>query len=127
LPKTSQQAVQKIENGTGASLVIETWVPAPGPNASSWNLNSYGPRVDQQVLGCKQVAKHKHGHVVSLSLDGAQGVYGAEGVAIGNNVCGVWHRDDSDRIIDLSLKKSPHRDALKDFKKIAKIIVAQFW
>lgn len=127
-PKTLQQAVQKIDNGTGASVVIEAWVPDPGPNESSWEQDSYGPRVDQQVLGCKSIEQHKHGHPVHhLPLFGAQGVYGATGMAFGSNVCAVWHRDDTFRFIELTLKESPHRNAVKDFKRIAKPIVSQFW
>jgi hypothetical protein len=123
-PKSQQQAVEK---GTGALVVFETWVPAPGPNESSWDMDGYGPQVDQQVLGCKSVAQHPHGHTVPLPLDGAQGSYGAAGVAIGLNVCGVWHRDDADRIITMTLKESQHRHAVKDLTTIANIVVPNFW
>jgi hypothetical protein len=124
VPKSQQQAVK---NGTGALLVIETWFPAMGPNESSWDLDGYGPQVDQQVLGCKSVAEHPHGHNVPLPRDGAQGSYGAAGVAIGLNVCGVWHRDDTDRLITLTLKESQHRNAVKDLTAIAKIVLPKFW
>jgi hypothetical protein len=127
IPKTRQQAVKKIKNGTGASVVIETWVPSPGPNVASWDLMGYGPRVDDEVRGCKELEKHHHGRGVSLPLDGAQGSFGAEGVAFGLNICGVWHRDDSDRIISINIKETQHRNAVKDLKKIAKIMVSQFW
>jgi hypothetical protein len=124
VPKSQQQAVEK---GTGALVVIETWVPASGPNESSWDMDGYGPQVDQQVLGCKSVAQHPHGHTVPLPLDGAQGRYGAAGVAIGLNVCGVWHRADTNRIITVTLKESQHRHAVKDLTTIANIVVPDFW
>jgi hypothetical protein len=126
-PKTQKHAIHKIENGTAASVVIETWVPAPGPNVSSWDTSSYGIQLEGQVRGCKVLEKHLSGHTVSLPLDGAQGSFGAEGVAFGENVCGVWHRDDSNRIISVIMKESQHRNAVKDLKKIINIVVSQFW
>lgn len=126
-PKTQKQAVAKIENGTAASVVIETWVPAPGPNVSSWDTSGYATDLEGEVRGCKVLEKHVHGHSVSLPLDGAQGSFGAEGVAFGENICGVWHRGDSNRIFSVIMKESQHRSALKDLKKITKIFLSQFW
>ena len=66
---------------------------------------------------------------IQLPLDGADNRVGFEVVRIGvsANVCGVWHRDDSARIIFLSLQEGPHKPAVKDLKNIAKIVVPHFW
>jgi hypothetical protein len=127
LPTTQRQTIRKIENGTAAGVVIETWVPAPGPNVSSWEMNDYASKLDGEVRGCKVFAKHPHGHVVSLPPDGGQGSFGAEGVAFGENICGVWHRADSSRIIYVTVKETSHRNAVADLKKIANIVVSKFW
>jgi hypothetical protein len=127
LPKTQEQATHKIETGTFGGVAVETWVPAPGPQEPSWTTMGYGLRLDGQVRGCGVLEKNPHGHAVSLPLDGAQGSFGAVGFTVGENVCGVWHRGDSNRIITVDVKETPHRNAVRDFKKITNILVSNFW
>ncbi len=128
MPTTQKGLDTKFKNGTAALAYIRTWITdSSSPDASMWDDTGFQNTLNGTVGACANVAKALKGHTVSLPNDGAQNSAGYKGIKIGLNVCGVWDRYDSHRIIFLGLQQSQNKPVVKHFTKIANTAVSAFW
>jgi hypothetical protein len=133
VPTTPKQFAAKLANGTGALLHIRTFVADPSAtNASDWTTNGFQTMLSASIGACSAYTHLPHGRTVALPRHGAQNSagYAGAGGAGGKdqlNVCGVWDRYDSHRIIVIILETSQHKPTVKRFKKVTKTAVPSFW
>lgn len=127
-PTTKKQTQQKLANGTFALAYIRTWITDSGPEAHKWENTGFGKTLSANIGACHSVMTALHGHTFTLPRDGAQnsaGYQSIKGAAL--NLCGVWDRYDSHRIIVLTLGQSKHKPVVKHLKEMAKTAVSAFW
>jgi hypothetical protein len=128
-PTTYKQVKQKLADGTDASAYIRTWITdEQSPDASMWTSIGFDKTLSDNTTGCYAVMKALHGNVFGPPHFGAQHSIGYQGVnGAARDLCGVWDRTDTDRIIVLLLNESKHAPAVKHMEKLAKTSVAAFF
>ena len=133
-PKGGRQAVQKQADGTAAGMFIDTYVEAPGPDASGWEMGGY----DQAITGYEDGDRTLLGPSSAFSppLLGAEHAVGYEGVTKFKGVkgrvpirvtLGLWFRSDTHEIIHIALDGAKSAPVKKQATKLANTAVPSFF
>jgi hypothetical protein len=127
-PTTEKQLQRRIRKGTAAYVHIITFVPDPSAtNAQNWVDAGYSTTYSSLTGACAVYGRLPQGHVLAPRLNGAETFSGYAGGTGTLNVCGVWGRTDSHRIIVVILEGSASKPTVRRFRKIAATAVPRFW
>ncbi len=93
----------------------------PRPRRVKWQTTGFDATLSDVEGGCYAVMKALHGNVFGPPHFGAQQSIGYQGIkGSARNVCGVWDRTDTNRIIVILLDQSKHKPVVNHLEMIAK-------